>query len=164
MSAHPRARKFAQITLAFTLSGLLHLAGEYHCLHSLRFHFAHHHPPSLLHLTVLRFDGVMTTFALQPLALGIEQTLFLLNRLFFASSTWKSIPPRRRMFVHWIAKGLGYVWVIAWFSFSMSFYTCSMMGAGFMTSRANIPRGWTVGVVRSITCTVKGALMVYNRV
>ncbi|KAJ3519574.1 hypothetical protein NMY22_g13134 [Coprinellus aureogranulatus] len=147
----PLVNKTIQVALAFILSGVLHVAGEYHCLRALQVHNplleSHSSPES----TTLRFGGVTTTFALQPLALLLESLASSIAR---RRPAVLNIPLKWRSCSNFLMKFIGYLWVIAWFSFSMSFYTRSMMGAGFMTSTANMPRGWTMETVRFVTRNV----------
>jgi hypothetical protein len=116
-----------QISMVFVLSGLLHLAGEYHAL----LHPLHPIPPPNWEKPPL-FGGVFTTFALQPLALVLESVVIRSFVILFGPS------PRTRL----LQKGIGYAWVSVWIAFSMGFYTRRVMGAGFMTGPANIPSGW----------------------
>ena len=134
-SAKHRSRmlKRIQVALAFVLSGLLHFSGEYHAL--------------LLHPPWRRYhlSGVFATFALQPLALALEDAVYW--------TAWRSRFLRQKLCLgtpnpHLFVKLVGFVWVIIWMTFTMSFYTVTLMDAGFLTAPANIPRGWIVGAAR----------------
>ncbi|KAF6742288.1 membrane bound O-acyl transferase family-domain-containing protein [Ephemerocybe angulata] len=124
--ASRRTKSPIQVTIIFLLSGLLHLAGEHHALRSL--------PGSDMSTSSI-LGGIFMTFALQPFGLFLEHLFCPVHR---ACLGHRMGPPSR------LEKALGFLWVLAWFSFSMSFYTRRMMGAGFMTGWANIPRGWTL--------------------
>lgn len=89
----------------------------------------------------------MTTFALQPLGIGVEGIVSLAARIVLKSSVF---PPTWQLRMVFLKKCTSYIWVVAWYSFSMSFYTRSVMGAGFMISTANMPRGWTVKAFRFV--------------
>ncbi|KAF5335071.1 hypothetical protein D9611_010935 [Ephemerocybe angulata] len=126
-----RTKTSIQVTIVFLLSGILHLAGEHHALRSLPNADASTSSSSIL-------GGIFTTFALQPFGLFLEHLFCRVHR---ACLGHRMGPPSR------LEKALGFLWVLAWFSFSMSFYTRRMMGAGFMTGWANIPRGWSLNAV-----------------
>ncbi|KAF6763428.1 membrane bound O-acyl transferase family-domain-containing protein [Ephemerocybe angulata] len=123
--ASQRTKWPIQVKIIFLLSGLLHLAGEHHALRSL---------PGVDMSTSSILGGIFMTFALQPFGLFLEHLFCRFCRACLGHMG----PPNL------LEKALGYLWVLAWFSFSMSFYTRRMMGAGFMTGWANIPRGWSL--------------------